>query len=101
MTMRGDPGNEADQAGAGDGRALAVFLRRLQWGLVALAAGWLLWLLSPVLTPFVFAAMLGWLGDPLVDRMQARGVPRNGAVIIVFAAMGLLYLFRDRGRRAS
>ncbi len=77
-----DPARDAD-----DRRALAVFLRRLQWGLVALAAGWLLWLLSPVLAPFVLAALLGWLGDPLVDRMQARGMPRNGAVIVVFAAM--------------
>lgn len=70
-----------------DEHALAIFLRRLQWGLMALAACWALWLLSPVLTPFVLAALLGWLGDPLVDRMQARGVPRNGAVAIVFAAM--------------
>lgn len=87
MTMRDDAGSEAADGGAGDRQALATFLRRLQWGLVALAVGWLLWLLSPVLTPFVFAAMLGWLGDPLVDRMQARSVPRNGAVIVVFAGM--------------
>jgi predicted PurR-regulated permease PerM len=78
------PGNERE--------ALAVFLRRLQWALVALAAFWLLWLLSPVLTPFVCAALLGWLGDPLVDRMQARGVPRNGAVIVVFASMSAVAL---------
>ena len=65
---------------------LATFLRRLQWGLVALAAGWLLWLLAPVLTPFAVAALLGWLGDPLVDRLQRR-VPRNSAVIVVFAVM--------------
>ena len=45
---------------------------RLQW--TALRRGvacWLLWLLAPILTPFVFAAMLGWLGDPLVDRLAA------------------------------
>ena len=59
-----------------DGTSLSTFLHRLQWGLVALAAGWLLWLLAPVLTPFVVAGLLGWLGDPLVDRMQRRGVPR-------------------------
>jgi predicted PurR-regulated permease PerM len=82
MTARDDADGEA-----GERRALAVFLRRLQWGLLALAAGWLLWLLSPILAPFVCAALLGWLGDPLVDRMQARGVPRNGAVVVVFAAM--------------
>ena len=85
MTSREDIGGDA--GAEGERGAIATFLRRLQWGLVALAAGWLLWLLSPVLTPFVFAALLGWLGDPLVDRMQARGVPRNGAVIVVFAAM--------------
>jgi predicted PurR-regulated permease PerM len=79
--------HDAAAGEARDRRALAVFLRRLQWGLVALAAAWLLWLLSPILAPFVCAALLGWLGDPLVDRMQARGVPRNGAVVIVFAAM--------------
>lgn len=73
-------------------QALATFLRRLQWGLLALATCWVLWLLSPVLTPFVLAALLGWLGDPLVDRMQARGVPRNGAVIVVFAVMAAIAL---------
>ena len=72
---------------ATDGTSLSTFLHRLQWGLVALAACWLLWLLAPVLTPFAVAALLGWLGDPLVDRMQRRGVPRNGAVIMVFAVM--------------
>jgi predicted PurR-regulated permease PerM len=87
MTARDETAGEAR-----DRRALAVFLRRLQWGLVALAAGWLLWLLSPILAPFVCAALLGWLGDPLVDRMQARGVPRNGAVILVFAAMTAIAL---------
>jgi predicted PurR-regulated permease PerM len=70
-----------------DSTALATFLGRLQWGLLGLLALWLLWLLAPVLTPFVLAALLGWLGDPLVDRMQKRGVPRNGAVIMVFAVM--------------
>jgi predicted PurR-regulated permease PerM len=87
MTARDEAAGEAR-----DRRALAVFLRRLQWGLVALAAGWLLWLLSPILAPFVCAALLGWLGDPLVDRMQARGVPRNGAVVLVFAAMTAIAL---------
>jgi len=75
-----------------DGTSLASFLHRLQWGLVILAAGWLLWLLAPVLTPFVVAGLLGWLGDPLVDRMQARRVPRNGAVVMVFAVMSAIAL---------
>ena len=69
---------------------IARFYRRLQWAAVALLVGWLLWLLAPVLTPFVFAALLGWLGDPLVDRIQRRGLSRNTAVLLVFGAMMLV-----------
>jgi predicted PurR-regulated permease PerM len=71
-------------------REIARFYRRLQWAAVALLVGVLLWLLAPVLSPFAFAALLGWLGDPLVDRLEARGYKRNNAVILVFSAMLLL-----------
>jgi predicted PurR-regulated permease PerM len=71
---------------------IARFLRRLQWAAIALAVVWLLWLLAPVLTPFVVAAMLGWLGDPLVDRIEASGRSRNTAVALVFAVMTLVLL---------
>src|SRR3546814_13361600 len=40
--------------------------------------------------PFVVAALLGWLGDPLVDRLQRAGRSRNTAVVLVFALMALL-----------
>ena len=69
---------------------IARFLRRLQWTAIALGALWLLWLLSPILTPFAVAALLGWLGDPLVDRLQLSGRSRNTAVILVFTLMALL-----------
>jgi predicted PurR-regulated permease PerM len=71
---------------------LATFLRRLQWGLCVLAIGWLVWLLAPVLTPFVIAALLGWLGDPLVDRLERAGRRRNTAVILVFGVMATIVL---------
>jgi predicted PurR-regulated permease PerM len=71
---------------------IARFLRRLQWAAVIAIAGWLLWLLAPVLTPFAIAALLGWLGDPIVDRMEARGRSRGSAVAIVFVVMTLLLL---------
>ena len=71
---------------------IARFYKRMQWAAIALGVGWLAWKLAPVLTPFVVAAMLGWLGDPLVDRIEARGVGRNTAVIAVFTAMSLLVL---------
>lgn len=71
---------------------IARFLRRLQWAALALGALWLLWLLAPVLTPFVIAAMLGWLGDPLVDRLERRGRSRNTAVILVFTVMTVVVI---------
>lgn len=70
---------------------VATFLRRLQWGLLVFAIGWALWLLAPVLTPFAIAALLGWMGDPLVDRLERR-LPRNTAVILVFVAMTIVAL---------
>ena len=71
---------------------IARFLRRLQWGAIALAAMWLLWALGPILTPFVLAALLGWLGDPLVDRLERAGRSRNVAVTVVFLLMALMLL---------
>lgn len=69
---------------------IATFYRRVQWTALGLGALWIVWLLAPILSPFVFAALLGWLGDPMVDRLQARGLKRNTAVILVFSAMTLL-----------
>lgn len=69
--------------------SIATFYRRVQWTAVGLGVLWLVWLLAPILSPFVFAALLGWLGDPMVDRLEARGFKRNNAVILVFSAMTL------------
>ena len=69
---------------------IALFLRRVKWAVMGAFAMWVLWLLAPILTPFVVALMLAWLGDPLVDRLEARGRSRNTAVILVFALMVLL-----------
>ncbi|MFC3551039.1 AI-2E family transporter [Lysobacter cavernae] len=71
---------------------IARFLRRLQWAALGLGACWLLWLLAPILTPFVVALLLGWLGDPLVDRLQRSGRSRNVAVTLVFTLMAMLVL---------
>ena len=65
------------------------------WTLLWLGlGGWMLYLLSPILTPFIIAALLAYLGDPLVDRLQAWRLPRTLAVTLVFCAIlgGLLLL---------
>lgn len=69
---------------------IATFYRRVQWAALGLGVLWVVWLLAPILSPFVFAALLGWLGDPMVDRLEARRFSRNTAVILVFSVMTLL-----------
>jgi len=66
---------------------LSRFLHRVQWILLVLALCWLIGLLGTVLVPFVLAALLGWLGDPLVARIQRRLRSRVLAVTVVFASM--------------
>ena len=48
------------------------------------AGGWLLYQLGPILTPFVVAALLAYICDPLVDRLESLRVPRTLGVLIVF-----------------
>ncbi|HEC17826.1 MAG TPA: AI-2E family transporter [Gammaproteobacteria bacterium] len=63
-----------------------------KWWLFAvmLTAGVLVYLLAPVLTPFLAGALLAYLGDPLVDRMEDRGLPRTLAVVVIFLLLFLL-----------
>lgn len=63
--------------------------RRWQWLALAAAAGGLVWLLAPILTPFVVSALLAWLGEPLVRRIQRGGRSRTVAVLLVFSLMTL------------
>ncbi|MGN0857921.1 MAG: AI-2E family transporter [Stenotrophomonas sp.] len=69
---------------------IARFLRHIKRGVVTLALVWVIWLLAPILTPFVASLMLAWLGDPLVDRLEAAGRSRNTAVLLVFVLMTAL-----------
>ena len=59
---------------------------------LALAAfgGWLIYLLSPVLMPFVFSAILAYLGDPLTDKLETYRLSRTQSVIVVFLTMALV-----------
>ncbi|MGB8634118.1 MAG: AI-2E family transporter [Rhodanobacteraceae bacterium] len=64
----------------------------MRWQMLALMVVILalLWLLAPVLTPFVVAAMLAYLGDPLADRLEKLKLGRTLAVSIVFTLMLLV-----------
>ena len=69
---------------------------RTNWLIAVALTGWLVWLLARVLTPFVAAALLAYIGDPLADRLQRLRIPRTIAVVCVFlltfVALGLLVI---------
>ena len=69
---------------------------RLNWLIAVALTGWLFYLLAPVLTPFVAAALLAYMGDPLADRLQKLKMPRTLAVatvfLITFVVLALLLL---------
>ncbi|MEX2241385.1 MAG: AI-2E family transporter [Burkholderiales bacterium] len=60
------------------------------WLAVALVVGGLLYLLSPILAPFLFAAILAYILNPIVERLASKPVPRTLAVLLVM--VGLLVL---------
>ena len=57
--------------------------RTLSWTVLAVGAGVLLWLLAPVLTPFLVAAVLAYALHPAVERLALRRCPRPLAVLMV------------------
>jgi len=66
-------------------------LRPLRFWLIALAALLLvLWLLSGVLLPFVVGIAIAYLLDPLVDRMEARGLPRWAGTLAALVAFAVV-----------
>ncbi len=57
-----------------------------------LVMGGLTYLLAPILMPFVFAAILAYLGDPIADRLEVLKIKnyqlgRTNAVVIVFVVI--------------
>jgi predicted PurR-regulated permease PerM len=60
--------------------------RTATWIAISLLALLLLWLLAPVLTPFVIAGVFGYVLHPAVERLAARRVPRVVAVSLVEVA---------------
>jgi len=58
----------------------------IAWGVIALVVGVVLWVLGPVLMPFVVAAVLAYALNPLVrglERVSKRRIPSLVAVLLV------------------
>lgn len=64
----------------------------LSWLLIALVGALLVWLLAPVLTPFLFAGILAYILEPAVGKLVKRRVPRVLAVTLVEVAAFIVIL---------
>lgn len=62
---------------------------RWKWLILVAAIGFVLYLLGPVLSPFVAAALFAYLFNPLVEVLERRGVGRAWGVSLVFIVLTL------------
>lgn len=58
--------------------------------IIAVGIGWFIYLLAPILTPFVVGALVAYFGDPIADKLEEWKLSRTGAVVIVFVVMSLI-----------
>ena len=59
---------------------------------IAIASVYLLYLLAPILTPFLVSAFLAYLADPAVDRLETIKFSRTLSVVFVFFLMLIIGL---------
>ena len=81
-----DPARGRTEAAVNERRNEGGLDIRWQWLILIGIAGFVIWLLKPVLAPFVLAALFAYLGDPIADRLEKR-MPRAVAVSLVFLVM--------------
>ncbi|TFL17442.1 AI-2E family transporter [Jannaschia formosa] len=74
--------------------ALPVRQQVTYWGLAAVAFLAILWVLGPILLPFLVGGAIAYILDPLADRLERLGLPRWAATaaITLVAVMGLVLL---------
>ena len=71
---------------------------------VIIASVYLIYLLAPILTPFLISAFLAYIGDPAVDKLETIKFSRTLSVAFVFFLMAIIvfwltdYCHSDAGR---
>ncbi len=84
--MANQPKNKATEFG------LKNFMSDYRWWILFTFFLYLLYLLKPVLTPFLAAAIIAYICDPLVDRLSASGLSklrlgRTSATVVVMSGI--------------
>lgn len=59
---------------------------------VVIGVGYVLYLLAPILTPFLISLLFAYIGNPLVRRARQAGVPRTVTIVFLFFIFVLLVL---------
>jgi predicted PurR-regulated permease PerM len=72
--------------------AVQLSLKPLAIVFVLVLLGWIMFKLEPVLMPFIVGGLLAYLGDPVADRLEARGLSRTWAVVVCFIVLTLILL---------
>ncbi|MBL4659131.1 MAG: AI-2E family transporter, partial [Alcanivoracaceae bacterium] len=69
-----------------------MFIDSNRWYFLAvfLLLGFLIYILSPILTPFAISALLAYLFDPFADKLESWKLNRTLSVVIVFLVMTII-----------
>ena len=62
----------------------------LLWGAVVLTAGVLLWILRPVLTPFLLGGLIAYVLQPGVEWLVRHRTPRGLAALVMMLLFGVM-----------
>lgn len=66
-------------------------LHKLWWLLLIVVTSALVYLLSPILTPFLLAAVIAYICNPLVTWLAQHKIPRTiGVIIVMLMFMGVM-----------
>ncbi len=91
VTKHPQPRRRSASQQAGEGKALQ---RQVYFWLAALAVVVLaLWLLSPILLPFVAGLAIAYLLAPVTDRLERYGVNRLAAALIIITLVVLAFVY--------
>ena len=63
---------------------------RFKWLILIAFVGWVLYLIGPALVPFVVAALFAYLFNPVVEKLEQRGIGRPLGVSLVFLILTLV-----------
>jgi predicted PurR-regulated permease PerM len=89
VSTRPQPKRRRVEASDGIGLRQQVYFWLGALGVVVLA----LWLLSPILLPFVAGAAIAYLLTPVTDRLERLGVNRLLAALIIITVVVLAFIF--------